>query len=137
MTKVSAGGPRPCHSVPRHGPMLRLVLALLVGPAVALLPLPASAQEKVEFHVPSEAIRALVDAPLPPAVFVDPAGTRLVLLDQPGYKSLAELAEPELRLAGLRINPKNHNRARINVTTGVSGAGDRVRRQFIRKTCRG
>ena len=96
----------------------RLVLALLA--AVALLPLPASAQEKVEFHVPSEAIRALVDAPLPPAVLVDPAGTRLVLLDQPGYKSLAELAEPELRLAGLRINPKNHNRARINVTTGVS-----------------
>ncbi len=93
----------------------RLVPLLLL--AVAL---PAPAQEKVVFRTPPEEIRRLVDAPLPPSVLVDPAGTRLVLLDQPGYKSLAELAEPELRLAGLRVNPRNHNRARLNVTTGVS-----------------
>ncbi len=94
-------------------------------PTLALFPLlaftaTASAQENVAFRTPPEEIRKLVDAPLPPAVLVDPAGTRLVLLDLPGYKTLAELAEPELRLAGLRINPKSHNRARLNVTTGIS-----------------
>jgi dipeptidyl aminopeptidase/acylaminoacyl peptidase len=82
--------------------------------------LPATAQENVAFRTPPEEIRRLVDAPLPPAVLVDPAGNRLVLLDLPGYKSLEELSEPELKLAGLRINPKSHNRARLNVTTGIS-----------------
>ncbi|MBK9376029.1 MAG: prolyl oligopeptidase family serine peptidase [Holophagales bacterium] len=82
--------------------------------------LPATAQENVVFRTPPEEIRRLVDAPLPPAVLVDPAGNRLVLLDLPGYKSLEELSEPELKLAGLRINPKSHNRARLNVTTGLS-----------------
>lgn len=96
--------------------MVRSRLALLLG----LLALPATAQENVVFRTPPEEIRKLVEAPLPPSVLVDPAGTRLVLLDQPGYKSLAEIAEPELRLAGLRINPRNHNRARVNVTTGLS-----------------
>jgi len=81
---------------------------------------PAASQENVAFRTPPEEIRKLVDAPLPPAVLVDPAGTRLVLLDLPGYKTLQELAEPELRLAGLRINPRSHNRARLNVTTGVA-----------------
>ena len=96
--------------------MVRSRLALLLG----LLVFPAAAQESVVFRTPPEEIRTLVEAPLPPAVLVDPAGTRLVLLDQPGYKSLAELAEPELRLAGLRINPRSHNRARVSVTTGIS-----------------
>jgi len=96
--------------------MPRLCLAALLG----LLALPLAAQENVPFRTPPEEIRTLVDAPLPPSVLVDPAGARLVLLDLPGYKTLAELAEPELRLAGLRINPRNHNRARLNVTTGIS-----------------
>ena len=96
--------------------MPRLRLAALL----CLLALPLAAQENVPFRTPPEEIRTLVDAPLPPSVLVDPAGARLVLLDLPGYKTLAELAEPELRLAGLRINPKSHNRARLNVTTGIS-----------------
>ena len=97
--------------------MLRrcVVLVLLVAASLA-----ATAQENVPFRTPPEEIRKLVDAPLPPAVVVDPAGTRLVLLDLPGYKSLEELSEPELRLAGLRINPRNHNRARLNLTTGIA-----------------
>ncbi len=96
--------------------MLRrcFVLVLLVS-AIA-----ATAQENVVFRTPPEEIRRLIDAPLPPSVQVDPAGARLVLLDLPGYKSLQELSEPELRLAGLRINPRNHNRARVNLTTGIA-----------------
>lgn len=94
--------------------MVRSRLALLLG----LLALPAAAQENVVFRTPPEEIRKLVEAPPPPSVLVDPAETRLVLLDQPGCESLAEIAEPELRLAGLRINPRNHNRVRVNVATG-------------------
>jgi dipeptidyl aminopeptidase/acylaminoacyl peptidase len=97
--------------------MLRRCLALILLAATSLA---ATAQESVTFRTPPEEIRKLVDAPLPPAVVVDPAGTRLVLLDLPGYKSLEELSAPELRLAGLRINPKNHNRARVNLTTGIA-----------------
>ena len=96
--------------------MLRRCLVLML----LTVALPAAAQENVVFRTPPEEIRRLIDAPLPPSVLVDPAGARLVLLALPGYKSLQELSEPELRLAGLRINPRNHNRARVNVTTGIA-----------------
>jgi dipeptidyl aminopeptidase/acylaminoacyl peptidase len=96
--------------------MKHRIVALLLLAAAPI----AAAQSNVPYKTPPEEIRKLIDAPLPPSVLVDPAGRRLVLLDNPGYKSLEELAEPELRLAGLRINPRNHNRARVNVTTGIS-----------------
>ena len=65
--------------------MLRRCFVLVL---LATASLAATAQENVAFRTPPEEIRKLVDAPLPPAVVVDPAGTRLVLLDLPGYKSL-------------------------------------------------
>lgn len=55
-----------------------------------------------------ERIRAILDAPTTPVISVNPTKTHALLLDQRRYPPIAELAQPMLRLAGLRLNPKNN-----------------------------
>lgn len=92
---------------------------VVMGLAVLLSALPSAAQEDVPFRKPPEEILRLVDVPLPPRTLVDRDARYLVLLAEPGLKTLEELSEPELRLAGLRINPANHNRARTRYSVGI------------------
>lgn len=66
------------------------------------------AQENLGFQTPPSSIMELVDAPLAPAVVIDSKGNQVVLLYRDQYKSIAELSEKELRLGGLRINPKTN-----------------------------
>jgi hypothetical protein len=55
-----------------------------------------------------ERIRAILDAPAPPGISVSPARTHALLMHPRRYPPVAELAQPMLRLAGLRINPANN-----------------------------
>jgi len=55
-----------------------------------------------------ERIRRILDAPATPQISVSPAGTHALLLRARRYPPVAELAEPMLRLAGLRINPRTN-----------------------------
>jgi dipeptidyl aminopeptidase/acylaminoacyl peptidase len=66
----------------------------------------ASAQSA--YKKPPEAIRKVLAAPATPLASVNPARTHLLLLEPDRYPPIAELAEPMLRLAGLRINPANN-----------------------------
>ncbi len=66
------------------------------------------AQEKLTYQEPPKEILELVDAPLAPSVWIDSNGENVVLFYRDAYKSIAELSEPELRLGGLRINPKTN-----------------------------
>lgn len=66
------------------------------------------AQEKLDYQKPPSAILELVDAPLAPAVRIDSKGENVILFYRDPYKSIAELSEEELRLGGLRINPKTN-----------------------------
>ena len=65
-----------------------------------------SSQENVAYQTPPEAIAKLAEAPLAPSVRMTDDGAFMLLLYRDYYKSIAELSEDELRLAGLRINPK-------------------------------
>lgn len=66
------------------------------------------AQEKLNYQKPPTAILELVNSPLAPAVRIDSKGENVILLYRDAYKSIAELSEAELRLGGLRINPKTN-----------------------------
>lgn len=66
------------------------------------------AQEKLTYQKPPREILELVDAPLAPSVWIDSNGENVVLFYRDAYKSIAELSEAELRLGGLRINPKTN-----------------------------
>lgn len=79
-----------------------LLLLLLIGVGFAF------GQSDVTYQTPSKEILDLVDAPLPPTVSMNTEGTKAVLLYRRAYKTIAELSEAELRLAGLRINPKTN-----------------------------
>jgi len=43
----------------------------------------------------------------------------MLLMDRPGLPSIEEVAQPELRLAGLRINPRTNGRSRLRSLTGL------------------
>lgn len=66
------------------------------------------AQENLTYQKPHASILELVDAPLAPAIRIDSKGENVILFFRDQYKSIAELSETELRLGGLRINPKTN-----------------------------
>ncbi|HEX6101326.1 MAG TPA: prolyl oligopeptidase family serine peptidase [Thermoanaerobaculia bacterium] len=83
----------------------RFVILLLATLSV----LPAAADEKYE--MPPAELAALVDAPPTPAILVGPADFA-ILGEPPLFLTIADLAQPELKLAGLRFNPRNHEQTR-------------------------
>ncbi|RMA58479.1 alpha/beta hydrolase family protein [Ulvibacter antarcticus] len=87
-------------------------LCLLISFLLVCLPL--LAQEKLTYQKPPAEILELVDAPLAPSVLIDNKGENVVLLYRDAYKSISELSETEMRLAGLRINPKTNIGSRTN-----------------------
>jgi dipeptidyl aminopeptidase/acylaminoacyl peptidase len=76
---------------------------------VAALLLSGSAAEAQHgYQRPPKEVLDILQAPPTPQVSVSPAGDRLLLLYGERYPGIAELAQPMLRLAGLRINPSNN-----------------------------
>ncbi|SCY00743.1 Dipeptidyl aminopeptidase/acylaminoacyl peptidase [Nonlabens sp. Hel1_33_55] len=68
----------------------------------------ANSQEKLTYQQPSEEIMKLVDYDRPPWVLIDENAENMVLMYRDTYKSIADLSEEEMRLGGLRINPKTN-----------------------------
>ncbi len=79
-------------------PILLLLLCSLV----------AFSQQNLDYQKPPKEILELVNAPLAPATLVDKKADNMILIYRDPYKSIAELSEEELRLGGLRINPKTN-----------------------------
>ncbi len=77
-------------------------------------------QADLTYQEPPKAIADLVKAPQTPAVSINPEGTWMVLMDRAGYPSIEELAQPELRIAGLRINPRTNGPSRSSSYTGLT-----------------
>ncbi|MBC2839177.1 prolyl oligopeptidase family serine peptidase [Robiginitalea sp. SC105] len=73
---------------------------------------PVAGQDQLEYQQPPEEILELVNAPLAPYVWLTDSGDYMVLLYRSAYKTIAELSQPELRLAGLRINPMTNTGSR-------------------------
>ncbi len=72
-----------------------------------------------DYRLPSKEIVELVDAPLAPLVSVTPDYQWLLLMERAGMPSIEEVSEPELRIAGLRINPRTRGRSRESYLTGL------------------
>ena len=69
------------------------------------------------YQLPPKVIVDILDAPPAPTVLVSPTRRLLALVDRPSMPKIADLAEPMLRLAGNRINPKTNGPH--NPMTGV------------------
>jgi len=60
------------------------------------------------YQKPPQAVLDILNSPLPPTVFVDPTAHRMLLAQPSLYPSIADLAEPMLPLAGVRVNPRTN-----------------------------
>ncbi|RYU79308.1 S9 family peptidase [Hymenobacter persicinus] len=80
--------------------------------------LAAHAQDAA-YQLPPKAIADMVDAPLLPRVSVASNGQWMLLLNVQDMPGIAELAQPELRLAGLRLNPRTNGPSRVTYYTGL------------------
>lgn len=65
-----------------------------------------------QYQKPPKEIEDILNAPATPATSVSPAKDKIALLEPLRYPPIAELAEPMLRLAGLRINPTTNSQHR-------------------------
>ncbi|MFY0591552.1 S9 family peptidase [Roseivirga sp.] len=82
-----------------------------------LYSMPAQAQDG--YQRPPEAIAKLIEAPSTPSVSIDSKAEWMLLMERPGYPSIAEVAAPELRIGGTRINPATNGRSRRTFMTGL------------------
>ena len=71
------------------------------------------------YQRPPNEILELVDVSLPPRVLIDENKKFMVHLYRDSYKSITELSNPEIKLAGLRLNPKSNGRSRTNYYNNV------------------
>jgi hypothetical protein len=79
----------------------------------------ASAQTALTYQKPPEAIERLLYAPRTPVVSLSP-DRMLMLIEQPQeFPTIAEIAEPRLRLAGLRFNPSTSGPSREVAIVGL------------------
>lgn len=83
--------------------VLILILALFLSSA---------AFAQTGYQTPPKPILDVLNAPETPSVSVSPNAKTLALLTPLRYPPISELAEPMLRLAGLRINPLSTSRYR-------------------------
>ncbi len=60
------------------------------------------------YHKPPREILDILNAPPTPEAFVSPSGAEVLLGERILYPPISDLAQPMLRLAGLRINAKNN-----------------------------
>ena len=115
----------------RKIPVLRsALLASLCG--IACLALPAAAQPTATgYQLPPKEILAIADAPPTPWVVPTPDRRNLLVFGWDSMTPISELAEPELRLAGQRIQPRffGLSRTRPFTSMAIQSLADRSLRQ--------
>jgi dipeptidyl aminopeptidase/acylaminoacyl peptidase len=73
-----------------------------------------------QYQKAPQPIHDLLDAPATPLVLVSPHSDQLLVVDRLQYPPIADLAQPMLRLAGLRINPATNGRHHPPRLVGLS-----------------
>lgn len=95
--------------------VLALAFAALAAPAFGQAP----AAPAGGYRTPAPELVRLVDAPGTPGVVVSPDGETLVLVEQSDLPTIEELSRPELRLAGLRLDPRTNGPSRTRAATSL------------------
>lgn len=78
-----------------------------------------AAQDDFKYQTPPKDILDLVLAKPTPNVSIDEKAEWMLLLDRSDYPTIEEMAEPELRIAGLRINPNNFSPSRSGSSINI------------------
>ncbi|RUO25835.1 S9 family peptidase [Aliidiomarina minuta] len=80
-----------------------------VAAGLLLFSLPAAANQiEVSYQQPAQEVIDIVDAAPAPGASISPGSNYLLVQNYPALPALSDLAVPEYRLAGRRINPDNN-----------------------------
>lgn len=97
------------------GFVLSMALLAVVPQAWAeATPDAAGPQAATGYQLPSPALQAVVDQPRAPSLLLSPRRDLAAMLQMPPLPSIAEVAQPELKLAGRRINPQTFSDSRAS-----------------------
>ena len=98
---------------------MRRLLAVVL---FSLIPLAAFAQGAINlnYQMPPKEIADVVDAPPTPMANLSPDGKWLLLMQAPPLMTIADLSQPELKLAGVRFNPVTHDQTRSLYFTSLT-----------------
>lgn len=84
---------------------------LVVGVSISLN---ATAQDAISYQTPPKEISDLLLAKPTPAISIDSKAEWILFSERNSYPSVEELAMPEYRIAGLRLNSSNYSPSRQN-----------------------
>ncbi|MBA8682854.1 S9 family peptidase [Stenotrophomonas tumulicola] len=115
------------------GVVLSMALLAVAPLAGAAGKAPAQAAKGVEgYQLPSAALQAVVDQSRAPTLFLSPQRDVAALLQMPSLPSIGVVAQPELKLAGRRINPRTFSDSRFSYGNRLwlLGIGDGKERQI-------
>lgn len=96
---------------------------------ILVLACASSRAEPPAYQLPPNPIPRIIDAPPPPALSLAPDRRDFLIVEREGLPAIARLAEPELRLAGLRFHPSSNGPSRTLHGLGLAfvsvGNGER------------
>ncbi|MES2296169.1 MAG: prolyl oligopeptidase family serine peptidase [Pseudomonadota bacterium] len=93
-----------------HFAIVPIALALLAAAPAAL----------AGYELPPAPLQAIVDAPRAPQLLLSPKRDLAAMVQLPSLPGIAEVAQPELKLAGLRINPRTYSDSRFTFGTALA-----------------
>jgi len=93
-------------------PLLPITVGLLASSPLAMA-------QDTGYQMPPAPLQAIVDAPRAPTLSLSPKRNLAAVLPTPSLPSIGEVAQPELKLAGLRINPRTYSASRFSFHTGL------------------
>ena len=133
-------GNRPSRIYALPSPALKHLAAPLLLACVALstAPVQVRAQDAAApaadahsgYRLPAPELRAIVDAPSVPRLSLSPARDLIAYMRMPSLPGIDVVAQPELKLAGLRIHPRTHSASAFSFSDDVwlqdvDGGGER------------
>ncbi len=89
-------------------------LGLAAGAGKASAPQTAASAPLAGYQLPSARLQAVVDAPRAPTLSLSPRRDLAALLQTPSLAAIGDVAQPELKLAGVRIHPATHSASRFS-----------------------
>jgi len=92
---------------------LLLILSCFAGTSVM-------AQDAIQYQIPPKPIYDLVMADPTPGVSFGNKGATMLVMKRSSMPTVEDLAQPELRIAGMRINPNNFGPSRSSYITGFT-----------------
>lgn len=94
-------------------------MSTLIRALTACLLFLAATSVQAQYRQPPEPLLGVMRTPLPPLPQLDPTGHTLLLVQRAQYPGIERVAEPYLKLAGVRIEPRAHARHDMSSGYGI------------------